>query len=607
MADLTDAQWVDEVIAVVAGLLDGSLTPAQADARLTTATENWPTRTISNARVYEELVSFLARLNGLILTNGPPSSSMGELNTFAYDTANGALYGPKTASGWGTPVSLVGPPGPAIELQKSATHVQYRTIGAATWINLVALSDLKGADGQNISLQTTATHIQWRLGTGTWTNLAALSALKGADGQEVSLRRTGDLLQWRLGGGAWVDLADLTAYRGPVGPAPNVSVAIQMIAHGEPAVVTRSGSDVAPLLTFSLPSPLDGADGRQVEFNVSATHIQTRYVGDAVWVDLIALASLKGVKGDKGDAFTVNATGNGLSARAAYDGEPAGFSFVDTATGLIYFRQGASGWSDGIPFGQAQNDILDALALLDAAPGVLVQTGDATFEKRAVGVSAGSSIPDRDAADTRYRRISQGVPLADVTGLAAALNDKADAAAVVAALGGKQDALGFAPENASKKGQANGYAGLGSDGKVPSAQLPAAPTVPVKATGAALRAATNDTDFVTPKSVADAAALVALTDVATIAVDLAAGTNFTITLAGNRTLGAPSGAKPGMSGTILIKQDATGSRTLAYNTAWKPFGSTPSLSTAASAVDLLTWIVEDAGKVRFTLAKGGAA
>lgn len=131
--------------------------------------------------------------------------------------------------------------------------------------------------------------------------------------------------------------------------------------------------------------------------------------------------------------------------------------------------------------------------------------------------------------------------------------------------------------------------------------------LPAKATGNDLRAATNDAKFLTPKSVADAAALVALTDAATIAFDLAAGTNFSVTLAGNRTLGAPSNAKPGMSGTILIKQDATGSRTLAYNTAWKPFGSTPALSTAAGAVDLLTWIVEDTGKVRFTLAKGGAA
>lgn len=35
-----------------------------------------------------------------------------------------------------------------------------------------------------------------------------------------------------------------------------------------------------------------------------------------------------------------------------------------------------------------------------------------------------------------------------------------------------QTALGFTPENASNKGVANGYAGLGSDGLVPSSQLP---------------------------------------------------------------------------------------------------------------------------------------
>lgn len=131
--------------------------------------------------------------------------------------------------------------------------------------------------------------------------------------------------------------------------------------------------------------------------------------------------------------------------------------------------------------------------------------------------------------------------------------------------------------------------------------------VPVKASGAELRALSNDAKFLTAKSVADAAALVTLTDAATVAVDLSAGTNFVLTLAGNRTLGAPTNAKPGTSGTILIKQDATGSRTLAYASAWVPFGSTPALSTAANAVDLLTWIAETSSKVRFTLAKGGAA
>ena len=45
-----------------------------------------------------------------------------------------------------------------------------------------------------------------------------------------------------------------------------------------------------------------------------------------------------------------------------------------------------------------------------------------------------------------------------------------------AGLATKQNALGFTPENAAKKGTASGYAGLGSDGKVPTAQLPTIPT-----------------------------------------------------------------------------------------------------------------------------------
>lgn len=45
-----------------------------------------------------------------------------------------------------------------------------------------------------------------------------------------------------------------------------------------------------------------------------------------------------------------------------------------------------------------------------------------------------------------------------------------------AGLAGKQNALGFTPENAANKGAASGYAGLGSDGKVPTAQLPTIPS-----------------------------------------------------------------------------------------------------------------------------------
>jgi len=46
----------------------------------------------------------------------------------------------------------------------------------------------------------------------------------------------------------------------------------------------------------------DGANGRATEFNVSETHLQWRYVGDATWRDLISLATITGPVGPAGPA-----------------------------------------------------------------------------------------------------------------------------------------------------------------------------------------------------------------------------------------------------------------------------------------------------------------
>jgi len=88
-----------------------------------------------------------------------------------------------------------------------------------------------------------------------------------------------------------------------------------------------------------------------------------------------------------------------------------------------------------------------------------------------------------------------------------------------------------------------------------------------------------------------------LTDAATIAVD-AGLAQFVkaaeLVIAGNRTMGNPNNMVDGAQIVIPIKQDATGSRTLAYGTKWKFPGGAPTLSTAANARDLLTGVY-DAG------------
>ena len=56
--------------------------------------------------------------------------------------------------------------------------------------------------------------------------------------------------------------------------------------------------------------------------------------------------------------------------------------------------------------------------------------------------------------------------------------------------------------------------------------------------------------------------IVALTDAATIATDASLGNVFTVTLGGNRTLGAPTNPANGQTCIWSITQDGTGSRTL---------------------------------------------
>jgi hypothetical protein len=85
---------------------------------------------------------------------------------------------------------------------------------------------------------------------------------------------------------------------------------------------------------------------------------------------------------------------------------------------------------------------------------------------------------------------------------------------------------------------------------------------------------------------------VTLTDATSIALDLATGNNFTVTLAGNRTLENPTNAVAGQTGQIYVIQDGTGSRTLAFGSNYKfPNGTAITISTSTSSVDLLVFNV----------------
>jgi len=84
----------------------------------------------------------------------------------------------------------------------------------------------------------------------------------------------------------------------------------------------------------------------------------------------------------------------------------------------------------------------------------------------------------------------------------------------------------------------------------------------------------------------------ALADGATVAWNMNSGTFATLTLGGNRTMALPSNLKDG-SAILKVKQDGTGSRTLAWNAAFKwSMGTAPVLSTGANKTDAFSFIVD---------------
>lgn len=157
--------------------------------------------------------------------------------------------------------SLVGPDGREVELQKSATAIQWRYVGDATWIDLVLLSDITGASGSD-----------------------------GVDGREVELQKSSTAVQWRyVGDAAWTDLVLLSDITGPAGPAGTGG-------SDDPAVMRYRGdwSDaVEPGATY------DFADGQLLPGMVASDPAKVSVVDappGTSWAKAVKLAGL-GVNG----------------------------------------------------------------------------------------------------------------------------------------------------------------------------------------------------------------------------------------------------------------------------------------------------------------------
>ena len=92
--------------------------------------------------------------------------------------------------------------------------------------------------------------------------------------------------------------------------------------------------------------------------------------------------------------------------------------------------------------------------------------------------------------------------------------------------------------------------------------------------------------------------ITALSDGATITIDMATACHHSVTLGGNRTFAAPSNQVVGQAGSIFITQDGSGSRTAAFNAAFKFVGGTaPTLTTGAGLTDRIDYIIKSSNVI----------
>ena len=92
--------------------------------------------------------------------------------------------------------------------------------------------------------------------------------------------------------------------------------------------------------------------------------------------------------------------------------------------------------------------------------------------------------------------------------------------------------------------------------------------------------------------------ITALSDGATITIDMSTSLHHSVTLGGNRAFAAPTNQAVGQSGSIFITQDGTGSRTASWNAAFKWAGGTaPTLTTTAAAVDRIDYLIKSSNVI----------
>lgn len=114
----------------------------------------------------------------------------------------------------------------------------------------------------------------------------------------------------------------------------------------------------------------------------------------------------------------------------------------------------------------------------------------------------------------------------------------------------------------------------------------------------------NNSEAITTGAVGAALLEISLTPAGVnVTPDFSTFINASLTMANNYTMKNPTVTVPGKTGRIRIQQDATGGRTLSFDTFWHRPGGTPSLTATASANDYIEYDIISSNNIVYDIKK----
>jgi hypothetical protein len=306
-------------------------------------------------------------------------------------------------------------------------------------------------------------------------------------------------------------------------------------------------------------------------------------------VENLQLATLI-ASGDVTSSGTFNALGDTSAGDSAAMGYTAAEGLILTGQGStndVTIKNDADADVIEIPTGTTNVTVAGKLSVAgDTAAGDDATIGFTSAEGLILtGQGSTNDVTIKNDADADVLTIATGGTSVDIVGdvTAATVNADGDTSA------GDNAAMGYtAAEGLILTGQGStNDVTIKNDADADVIEIPTGTTnvtVAGQINGGTIILAETDTDT---------------SNTGSVTIDFSAHQNFVLTLTGNVTLANPSTESVGQAGVFVFIQDGTGGRTISLGTDYETVGGAGlTLSTAASAVDVVPYFVKASGSIQ---------